>query len=74
MAASSSKSEQAYIRTSLQANPPLRLDGRSLEDFRPIALETSVVDLANGSARVCIGGESYDRRKGDQLDRARLFW
>ncbi|KAI5117695.1 hypothetical protein M0805_007764 [Coniferiporia weirii] len=54
--ASSSKSEQAYIRSSLLSNPPLRLDGRALADYRPIALETQVAPLANGSARVNIGG------------------
>ena len=63
--ASSSKSEQSYIRSSLLAEHPLRLDGRSLEDFRPIALETSVVDLANGSARLCIGGENLHGVGGD---------
>lgn len=63
--ASSSKAEQSYIQTSLLADPPLRQDGRGLEDFRPIALETSVVDLANGSARVCIGGETLHGIGGD---------
>lgn len=63
--ASSSKAEQSYIRTSLLASTPLRSDGRSLEDFRPIALETSVVDLANGSARVCIGGQALHGVGGD---------
>ena len=50
-----SKAERSYIQSSLLSNPPLRLDGRSLEDYRPIALETGVVPLANGSAKVCIG-------------------
>ncbi|KAL5480335.1 hypothetical protein ACEPAI_1605 [Sanghuangporus weigelae] len=54
--ASSSKSEQTYIQASLLADTPVRADGRALDDFRPIALETQVVPLANGSARVCIGG------------------
>ncbi|THH09945.1 hypothetical protein EW145_g1657 [Phellinidium pouzarii] len=54
--ASSSKSEQAYIRSSLLSKTPLRPDGRALDDYRPIALETQVVPLANGSARVNIGG------------------
>lgn len=54
--ASSSKSEQAYIRSSLLAEPPFRHDGRTLSDYRPIALETGVAPLANGSARVSIGG------------------
>lgn len=56
--ASSSKSEQAYIRSSLLASPPLRTDGRALHDYRPVALETKVAPLANGSARVSIGGAS----------------
>ena len=50
-----SKAEKSYIQSSLLSGPPLRLDGRSLEDYRPIALETGVVPLANGSAKVCIG-------------------
>lgn len=58
--ASSSKSEQAYIRSSLLANTPLRTDGRALDDFRPISLETQVAPLANGSARVSIGGATLN--------------
>ncbi|KIK87385.1 hypothetical protein PAXRUDRAFT_831849 [Paxillus rubicundulus Ve08.2h10] len=50
-----SKSEKSYIQSSLLFDPPLRLDGRSPEDYRLIALETGVAPLANGSARVCIG-------------------
>ena len=52
---SSSKSEQSYIQASLLADTPIRADGRALDDYRPIALETQVVPLANGSARVSIG-------------------
>ncbi|KAF8840269.1 ribosomal protein S5 domain 2-like protein [Paxillus ammoniavirescens] len=50
-----SKAEKSYIQSSLLSDPPLRLDGRSPEDYRLIALETGVAPLANGSARVCIG-------------------
>jgi len=50
-----SKAEKSYICSSLLSDPPIRLDGRALEDYRPIALETGVVPLANGSAKVCIG-------------------
>ena len=53
--ASLSKAEKSYIQSSLLSDPPLRLDGRSLVDYRPVALETGVVPLANGSAKVCIG-------------------
>lgn len=55
MAALLSKSEQSYIQSSLLVSSPLRADGRKLHDYRCIALETGVVSLANGSARVGIG-------------------
>lgn len=50
-----SKAERSYTQLSLVSDPPLRLDGRSLQDYRPIALETGVIPLANGSAKVSIG-------------------
>jgi exosome complex component RRP42 len=50
-----SKSEKAYIQTSLQGPQPFRADGRSLLDYRNIALETGIAPLANGSARLNIG-------------------
>ncbi|KII91870.1 hypothetical protein PLICRDRAFT_38740 [Plicaturopsis crispa FD-325 SS-3] len=51
-----SKAEKSYIQTSLLSDPPLRADGRALHAFRTIALETGVAPLANGSARLSIGG------------------
>ena len=57
--ASSSKSEQSYVCSSLLANPPLRDDGRGLHNYRPIALQTQVAPLANGSAKVNIGGANF---------------
>lgn len=53
-----SKSEQSYIKSSILASPAQRADGRSLDGYRPIALEVGgeVAPLANGSARVNIGG------------------
>lgn len=51
-----SKAETSYIQASLTADPPIRADGRSLHDYRPIELNTGVGPLANGSARVRIGG------------------
>ena len=50
-----SKSEKSYIRTTLTEPSPIRADGRSLLDYRTIALETGIASLANGSARVNIG-------------------
>ena len=50
-----SKSEKSYIQTALSEHSPIRADGRSLLDYRSIALETGVASLSNGSARVNIG-------------------
>ena len=50
-----SKSEKSYIQTALRELSPIRADGRSLFDYRSVALETGVASLANGSARVNIG-------------------
>jgi exosome complex component RRP42 len=50
-----SKSEKSYIQTALRDPSPIRADGRSLLDYRSIALETGVASLANGSARVNVG-------------------
>jgi exosome complex component RRP42 len=52
-----SKAEKSYIQASLKLHQH-RADGRSLIDFRPIAVQTDVAPLANGSARVSIGGKT----------------
>ncbi|OJA18648.1 hypothetical protein AZE42_10845 [Rhizopogon vesiculosus] len=62
-----SKSEKAYIQSSLLSDPPLRADGRGLTDFRTIALESGVAPLANGSARVSIGRNAYDGGGGTEV-------
>jgi exosome complex component RRP42 len=53
-----SKSEKAYIQTSLQAQSPLRGDGRSLYEFRSVTIQTRVVPIANGSAHLNLGRSS----------------
>ena len=62
-----SKSESAYIQASLQANPPLRADGRALLDFRTVLLETGVAPLANGSARLNIGKMTREGGGGTEV-------
>ncbi|KAI0076679.1 ribosomal protein S5 domain 2-like protein [Panus rudis PR-1116 ss-1] len=62
-----SKSEKAYIQSSLKATPPLRADGRSLYDFRTILLETGVAPLANGSARLNIGKSADEGGGGTEV-------
>lgn len=62
-----SRSEQAYIQSSLLASKPLRADGRNLLNYRSIAVETGVVSLANGSARVGIGNAMMNGVGGSLL-------
>lgn len=48
-----SPAELAYLHASLSLLPPLRPDGRSPNQYRPVSAETGVLPGANGSARVC---------------------
>ena len=62
-----SKSEKAYIQTSLQAQSPLRGDGRSLHEFRSVTLQTRVVPIANGSAHLNLGRSSDESIGGTEV-------
>lgn len=66
-AISISKAEKSYVQASLLASPPVRSDGRSLSDFRTIALETGVAPLANGSAKLSIGRNGNDGGGGTEV-------
>ncbi|KAK4547487.1 hypothetical protein LTR36_001144 [Oleoguttula mirabilis] len=48
-----SPAELSYLHTSLSQQPPLRPDGRSPTQFRPLIAETDILPSANGSARIC---------------------
>ncbi|KAL1880012.1 hypothetical protein VTK73DRAFT_6402 [Phialemonium thermophilum] len=48
-----SPAELAYLHDSLSLTPPLRPDGRSPTQFRPLIAETGILPGANGSARIC---------------------
>jgi exosome complex component RRP42 len=61
-----SKAEKSFIQAGLLSNPPSRADGRSLLDFRAIALETGIAPLANGSARLNIG-RAHDGSGGTEV-------
>lgn len=61
-----SKAEKSFIQAGLLSNPPSRADGRSLLEFRAVALETGVAPLANGSARLNIG-RSHDGGGGTEV-------
>ncbi|KAI3603973.1 exosome component [Moniliophthora roreri] len=62
-----SKAEKSFIQAGILGNPPRRADGRSLHDFRPIALETGVAPLSNGSARLNIGRNPHDGSGGTEV-------
>lgn len=48
-----SPAELAYLHTSLSLTPPLRPDGRTATQFRPLTAETDILPGTNGSARIC---------------------
>jgi exosome complex component RRP42 len=48
-----SPAELAYLHSSLSQHPPIRADGRSPSQFRPLTAETGILPGTNGSARVC---------------------
>lgn len=47
-----SPAELAYLHQSLSLHPPIRPDGRTPTQFRPLTAETGVLPGTNGSARV----------------------
>jgi len=62
-----SKSEKSYIQTSLQAQSPLRGDGRSIHQFRAVTLQTGVVPIASGSAQLNLGRSSDESIGGTEV-------
>lgn len=48
-----SPAELAYLHSTLSLRPPIRPDGRSPTQFRPLTAETGILPGTNGSARVC---------------------
>ncbi|KAH7104553.1 ribosomal protein S5 domain 2-like protein [Auriculariales sp. MPI-PUGE-AT-0066] len=51
-----SKAESSYVRQALSASNPIRADGRGLGDYRTLSVVRGIIPLANGSARVAVGG------------------
>jgi exosome complex component RRP42 len=48
-----SPAELSYLHESLSLVPPVRPDGRTPTQFRPLVAESGLLPAANGSARVC---------------------
>ncbi len=53
-----SPAELSYLHTSLLHFPPIRPDGRSATQFRPLLAEVDILPTTNGSARVCFADGS----------------
>ncbi|KAI8965028.1 ribosomal protein S5 domain 2-type protein [Daldinia sp. FL1419] len=68
-----SPAELAYLHSALSLTPPIRPDGRTPSQFRPLTAETGVLPAANGSARVCFadGTEAVVGVKAE-VDKRRL--
>ena len=67
-----SPAELDYLHSSLSQAPPIRPDGRSSTQFRPLIAETDILPTTNGSARICfadgteaIGGIKAEVEKFD---------
>ncbi|KAH8678061.1 ribosomal protein S5 domain 2-type protein [Xylariales sp. PMI_506] len=48
-----SPAELAYLHSTLSLTPPIRPDGRTSTQFRPLTAETGILPGTNGSARIC---------------------
>ncbi|KAI9686008.1 MAG: hypothetical protein M1822_003991 [Bathelium mastoideum] len=48
-----SPAELSYLHSSLFLQPPIRPDGRTPTQFRPLVAESDILPNTNGSARIC---------------------
>jgi hypothetical protein len=48
-----SPAELSYLHTSLSLTTPIRPDGRTSSQFRPLIAETDILPGTNGSSRIC---------------------
>src|SRR3954449_5640193 len=48
-----SPAELSYLHKSLSHLPPIRPDGRTSTQFRPLIAESDILPGTNGSARIC---------------------
>ncbi|KAI1105068.1 ribosomal protein S5 domain 2-type protein [Jackrogersella minutella] len=72
-----SPAELAYLHSTLSLSPPIRPDGRTATQFRPLTTaETDVLPGTNGSARICFadGTEAIVGVKAEVGKRARVSY
>lgn len=53
-----SSTERSYLYESLQQQPPVRPDGRSIKQFRPIQSHVGFLEQSNGSAKITLSDGS----------------
>lgn len=70
-----SPAELAYLHASLSLTPPIRPDGRSPTQYRPLSAETGILPGTNGSARICFadGTEAIVGVKAE-VEKTRRRW
>ena len=70
-----SPAELAYLHASLSLTPPIRPDGRSPTQYRPLSAETGILPGTNGSARICFadGTEAIVGVKAE-VEKTRARW
>lgn len=67
-----SATERSYLYESLQQSPPIRPDGRSIKQFRPIQSHIGFLDNSNGSAKITLsdGSECIVSIKAQVVDKS----
>jgi exosome complex component RRP42 len=68
-----SPAELSYLHSSLSLTPPIRPDGRTTTQFRPLVAESGILPSANGSARVCFG-DGTEAIVGVTAEVEKSFW
>lgn len=67
-----SATERSYLYESLQQSPPIRPDGRSIKQFRPIQSHIGFLENSNGSAKMTLsdGSECIVSIKAKVVDKS----
>jgi exosome complex component RRP42 len=68
-----SPAELSYLHSSLSLVPPIRPDGRTNTQFRPLIAESGILPSANGSARICFG-DGTEAIVGVKAEVEKSFW
>ncbi|KAH3674797.1 hypothetical protein WICMUC_003000 [Wickerhamomyces mucosus] len=69
-----SVAERSYLYESLKQSPPIRPDGRSVKQFRPIQTNVGFLESSNGSAKITLsdGSECIVSIKSKVIEKASI--